>query len=175
MATSNISLASGVLFNCFDHPRHALHFLPSKPRWVLSNFAKISREPYGSYGRMPTVVCCQTTPKTEELKKRRCAPLLECEVLSSRIVWGPSNWKAVPDIWRTAAEKYADHTAVVDPYHDPPLRLTYKQLEQEILDFSEGLRVAGIVPDEKLALFADNSCRWLIADQDLERSLVPSP
>lgn len=118
-----------------------------------------------SYGRMPTVVCCQTTPKTEELKKRRCSPLLECEVLSSRIVCGSSNWKAVPDIWRTAAEKYADHTAVVDPYHDPPLQLTYKQLEQEILDFSEGLRVAGIVPDEKLALFADNSCRWLIADQ----------
>lgn len=91
--------------------------------------------------------------------------MLECEVLSSRIVCGSSNWKAVPDIWRTAAEKYADHTAVVDPYHDPPLQLTYKQLEQEILDFSEGLRVAGIVPDEKLALFADNSCRWLIADQ----------
>lgn len=39
------------------------------------------------------------------------------------------------------------------------------QLEQEILNFSEGLRVIGIKPDEKLALFADNSCRWLVADQ----------
>ncbi|KAG6480123.1 hypothetical protein ZIOFF_063601 [Zingiber officinale] len=39
-------------------------------------------------------------------------------------------------------------------------------LEKEILNFSEGLRVVGVVPDEKLALFADNSCRWLIADQD---------
>jgi long-chain acyl-CoA synthetase len=39
------------------------------------------------------------------------------------------------------------------------------QLEQEILDFSEGLRVIGVKPDEKLALFADNSYRWLVTDQ----------
>uniref|UniRef100_A0A7C9AL00 Long-chain-fatty-acid--[acyl-carrier-protein] ligase n=3 Tax=Opuntia streptacantha TaxID=393608 RepID=A0A7C9AL00_OPUST len=169
MATTNVSSASGALFNCFDHPRHALHFLPSKPRRVFSNFARFSRKSCGSYRRMPTFVCCQTTAKisvqAEELQKRRCSPLLECEVLSNRIVWGSSDWKAVPDIWRTAAEKYANQTAIVDPYHDPPLRLTYKQLEQEILDFSEGLRVAGVIPDEKLALFADNSGRWLIADQ----------
>jgi long-chain acyl-CoA synthetase len=38
-------------------------------------------------------------------------------------------------------------------------------LEQAILDFAEGLRVIGVRPDEKLALFADNSCRWLVADQ----------
>jgi len=35
------------------------------------------------------------------------------------------------------------------------------------LDFAEGLRVIGVRPDEKLALFADNSCRWLVADQGL--------
>ncbi|XP_057430019.1 probable acyl-activating enzyme 16, chloroplastic isoform X2 [Lotus japonicus] len=45
--------------------------------------------------------------------------------------------------------------------------MTYKQLEDAILDFSEGLRVIGIRPDEKLALFADNSCRWLVADQGM--------
>lgn len=39
------------------------------------------------------------------------------------------------------------------------------QLEQEILNFSEGLRVIGVKPAEKLALFADNSCRWLVVDQ----------
>lgn len=33
------------------------------------------------------------------------------------------------------------------------------------MDFAEGLRVIGVRPDEKLALFADNSCRWLVADQ----------
>jgi long-chain acyl-CoA synthetase len=39
------------------------------------------------------------------------------------------------------------------------------QLERKILDFVEGLRTVGILPDQKIALFADNSCRWLVADQ----------
>ncbi|KAJ6298871.1 hypothetical protein OIU76_019934 [Salix suchowensis] len=30
-----------------------------------------------------------------------------------------------------------------------------------------GLRVIGVKPDEKLALFADNSYRWLVADQGM--------
>jgi len=41
------------------------------------------------------------------------------------------------------------------------------QLEQQILDFSHGLRAVGVAPDEKVALFADNSCRWLVADQGI--------
>lgn len=36
------------------------------------------------------------------------------------------------------------------------------------MDFAEGLRVIGVRPDEKLALFADNSCRWLVADQGVQ-------
>lgn len=63
MATTNVSSASGALFNCFDHPRHALHFLSSKPRRVFSNFARFSCKSCGSYRRMPTFVCCQTTAK----------------------------------------------------------------------------------------------------------------
>ncbi|KAG2406925.1 acyl-activating enzyme 16 [Vigna angularis] len=76
-------------------------------------------------------------------------------------------WKTVPDIWRSSAEKYGDKIALVDPYHDPPSTMTYKQLEDAILDFAEGLRVIGVRPSEKLALFADNSCRWLVADQGM--------
>ncbi|XP_060671940.1 long-chain-fatty-acid--[acyl-carrier-protein] ligase AEE15, chloroplastic isoform X2 [Ziziphus jujuba] len=45
--------------------------------------------------------------------------------------------------------------------------MIHHQLEQEIMDFSEGLRVIGVKPDEKVALFADNSCRWLVADQGI--------
>lgn len=37
------------------------------------------------------------------------------------------------------------------------------------MDFSEGLRVIGVKPEEKLSLFADNSCRWLVADQGRHR------
>ncbi|XP_021612674.1 probable acyl-activating enzyme 16, chloroplastic isoform X3 [Manihot esculenta] len=110
-------------------------------------------------------VYCES--EVEEKKVRRCSPCLEKALLTSKNngAMASDEWRAVPDIWRTSAEKYGDRVALVDPYHDPPTKLTYKELEQEILHFSEGLRVIGLKPNEKLALFADNSCRWLVADQ----------
>ncbi|XBH74674.1 hypothetical protein VPH35_101577 [Triticum aestivum] len=105
---------------------------------------------------------------THSPARSKCSPLLESALLSPGGNEPPADeWKAVPDIWRTAAQKYPDSVALVDPYHDPPSELTYKQLEQQILDFSHGLRAVGVAPDEKLALFADNSCRWLVADQGI--------
>ncbi|KAK6914355.1 AMP-dependent synthetase/ligase [Dillenia turbinata] len=175
--------------------------------------------------------------KKKEIALRRCSPLLEGTFLSGNGTLASSEWKAVPDIWRSSAERFGDRIALVDPYHDPPSNLTYKQhrktildllfnlevldtigpdgrptrlrqkhdrtlapemisslllisskpvfngsrktsdvylfkrrnmitliyflsqLEQEILDFAEGLRVVGVKPEEKVSLFADNSCR----------------
>ncbi|KAI5385102.1 putative acyl-activating enzyme 16 [Lathyrus oleraceus] len=103
--------------------------------------------------------------------RRKCSPFLEGSLLSGNNNNNNNNasdeWKAVPDIWKSSADKYGDKVALVDPYHDPPSTITYKQLEQAILDFAEGLRVIGVRPHEKLALFADNSCRWLVADQGM--------
>ncbi|CAI0447589.1 unnamed protein product [Linum tenue] len=96
--------------------------------------------------------------------RRRCSPFLEKRLLSGTGLES-DEWTSVADIWRSSAEKYGDRVAVVDPYHHPPTTLTYKQLEQEILYFAEGLRMMGLEPQEKLALFADNSSRWLVADQ----------
>ena len=45
------------------------------------------------------------------------------------------------------------------------------QLEQSILDFAEALRAAGAEPDQTVALFADNSHRWLIADQGVNYAI----
>ncbi|KAH9318083.1 hypothetical protein KI387_019852, partial [Taxus chinensis] len=104
-------------------------------------------------------------PGQKVLEFRKCAPLLESTFLEKKEVPSSSGWIAVPDIWRTSAEQYGDRIAVLDYHHDPPSQMTYKQLEQAILDFSEGVRVLGILPDQKIALFADNSCRWLVADQ----------
>ncbi|XP_004296965.1 PREDICTED: probable acyl-activating enzyme 16, chloroplastic [Fragaria vesca subsp. vesca] len=110
-------------------------------------------------------VFCQS--KTEEIQIRKYSPFLESALLDGNDALVADEWQAVPDIWRTSAEKYGDHVALTDPYHDPPSNMTYKQLEQEILDFSEGLRIVGVKPAEKIALFADNSCRWLVADQGI--------
>ncbi|PNY17404.1 putative acyl-activating enzyme chloroplastic-like [Trifolium pratense] len=116
-------------------------------------------------------VLCKSQSKTQKTNiTRRFSPLLESSLLSHNGDGGgvgvaSDQWKAVPDIWRTSADKFGDKIALIDPYHHPPSTITYKQLEDAILDFSEGLRVIGVHPDEKIALFADNSCRWLVADQ----------
>ncbi|XP_073013534.1 long-chain-fatty-acid--[acyl-carrier-protein] ligase AEE15, chloroplastic-like isoform X2 [Typha latifolia] len=99
--------------------------------------------------------------------RRRYSPFLDNALLPGANELVSDDCGAVPDIWKSSAEKYGDRVALVDPYHEPPSKLSYKQLEQEILNFSEGLRVVGVIPDEKLALFADNSCRWLVADQGI--------
>ncbi|KAJ3683529.1 hypothetical protein LUZ60_013756 [Juncus effusus] len=114
--------------------------------------------------------CCS---EVEYQVRRKCAPLLETNREITNTATDNNNnsardeWKAIPDIWRTNSEKYGDRVALVDPYHDPPSKLTYKQVEEQIMNFSEGLRVIGVIPDEKIALFADNSSRWLLADQGI--------
>lgn len=112
-------------------------------------------------------ISCTIEPGQRVIRFRKCAPLLENTFLEQNGTHISTEWKAVPDIWKTAAEQYGDRTALVDPHHDPPAQMTYKQLEQNILDFVEGLRTVGILPDQKIALFADNSCRWLVADQGI--------
>ncbi|XP_047950523.1 probable acyl-activating enzyme 16, chloroplastic [Salvia hispanica] len=102
-----------------------------------------------------------------DVRIRKFAPVLEREIASGNGILQSNEWKTVPDIWRTCAEKFGDRAALVDHYHDPPTNMTYKQLEQEILNFCEGLRVIGLKAEEKLALFADNSCRWLVSDQGI--------
>ncbi|XVE84664.1 hypothetical protein DITRI_Ditri17bG0031300 [Diplodiscus trichospermus] len=147
---------------------NSVQFLFSRSNLLCSKSLTSSKLPGAKFRVSPGSkfrVFCET--KTQELQIRRCSPLLEKASLSSNGVLVSDEWKAVPDIWRSSAEKYGDRVAVVDPYHDPPTTMTYKQLEQEILDFAEGLRVIGVEPEEKHALFADNSCRWLVADQGI--------
>ncbi|GKD21893.1 probable acyl-activating enzyme 16, chloroplastic [Tanacetum coccineum] len=108
-------------------------------------------------------VYCESS-KTEEKQVRKYSPLLESPLVSENNV-STAEFKTIPDIWRSSAEKFGDRVALVDPHHDPPTNMTYKQDNIKFSEMGGGLRVIGIKPTEKIALFADNSCRWLIADQ----------
>ncbi|CAL2227710.1 unnamed protein product [Prunus armeniaca] len=165
MAT--ISLRNNLVLVSSSHCGHALQFL-------FSNYKFRTRQVFlgtwnGRRGGFPLNrgfrVFCQS--KTEEMQIRRYSPFLESAFLDRNGAFVSGEWHAVPDIWRSSAERYGDRVALTDPYHDPPSSMTYKQLEEGILDFSEGLRVVGVKPEEKIALFADNSCRWLVADQGI--------
>ena len=74
---------------------------------------------------------------------------------------------ALPEIWQIVADKYGDITALNAPHLKPKVAITYQELQQKITAFAIGLQVLGIQPQEKVALFADNSPRWMIADQGI--------
>lgn len=76
-----------------------------------------------------------------------------------------SSIQSLPEIWSEVAHHYGEVIALDNPHGDPPVQITYQELKQQIQQFAAGLQAQGIEPDTKVALFADNSPRWFIADQ----------
>ena len=72
---------------------------------------------------------------------------------------------ALPDLWELTAQKFGDIIALQDPHAKPEVRLTYIELYRQIRQFATGLQALGVKSGAKIALFADNSPRWFIADQ----------
>jgi len=80
--------------------------------------------------------------------------------------------QSMAEIWPLTATRFGDTVALSDPYAKIPLQLTYTELAEKIKQFATGLQQLGLEPSEDLipprvALFADNSCRWMIADQGI--------
>ncbi len=73
----------------------------------------------------------------------------------------------LPQIWAGLAERHSSLVALDDPHGHPPGRLTYAELYRGIQGFAAGLQSLGLLPGERVGLFADNSHRWLIADQGI--------
>ncbi|BAP17565.1 AMP-binding protein [cyanobacterium endosymbiont of Epithemia turgida] len=71
----------------------------------------------------------------------------------------------LPEIWTLTAEKFKDIVALEDPHSTPNVSITYGELYQNIKDFAAGLQSLGIKSSSQVALVADNSPRWFIADQ----------
>ncbi|XFA71801.1 AMP-binding protein [Thermosynechococcaceae cyanobacterium Okahandja] len=73
--------------------------------------------------------------------------------------------KSLPEIWPLLAQRHGDVVALDAPYEEPATRITYSELYQRIQRFAAGLQALGVSVGDRVALFADNSPRWLIADQ----------
>lgn len=67
-------------------------------------------------------------------------------------------------IWEVLAERYPQVTALLDPHSDPKVELSYGELFDRIRAFAGGLQSLGIQPGDRVAIFADNCPRWLMAD-----------
>ncbi len=76
-----------------------------------------------------------------------------------------SSLQTLPEIWAIAAQKFADIPALHDPHSKPAIKWSYSKLYGLLKSFASGLQQLGLQTDEKIAIFADNSPRWLVADQ----------
>ena len=75
--------------------------------------------------------------------------------------------ETIPEIWAIAAQRFGQATALHAPHLKPPVKLTFVQLAEQIQQCAQGLQALGIQPGDRISLFADNSPRWLIADQGM--------
>jgi len=86
-----------------------------------------------------------------------------------------SSVESLPEIWALAQKRFGDTIALKHPHTQPEVVITYSQLYQKIQQFAGGLQElgvqagvseAGALPP-RVALVADNSPRWIIADQGI--------
>jgi long-chain acyl-CoA synthetase len=70
-------------------------------------------------------------------------------------------------VWEKTVAVYPDTIALHDPHAKPEVKLTYQEMLELMRKFGAGLRSLGVQEGEKVALIADNSPRWLIADQGI--------
>jgi len=75
----------------------------------------------------------------------------------------------VDEIWDRLRIHLGDVLAVDSPHTFHPERFTYEEMAENISKAAHAFSYLGIEPDDVVALFAENSPRWLIADQGLMR------
>jgi len=73
--------------------------------------------------------------------------------------------EVLPHLWPLTAQRFGPQIALDDPHGTPTATLTYRQLVERITTFACGLQSLGVGYRSHVALFADNSHRWFIADQ----------
>jgi long-chain acyl-CoA synthetase len=82
-----------------------------------------------------------------------------------------ANAQSLPEVWAIAQSRFATVTAAIDPHSTPEVRLTYGELYKGMQEFAAGLQSLGLTAaaaddyPARVALFADNCPRWLMADQ----------
>jgi len=92
---------------------------------------------------------------------------LDKNLISMSKVFQISQANSLWQIWQQGAQNHPQAIALYDPHAKPPVRLSYGETFEQINAFGAGLRSLGINFGEKVALIADNSPRWLIADQGI--------
>jgi long-chain acyl-CoA synthetase len=72
---------------------------------------------------------------------------------------------SLPALFAGLGAAFPDRPALVDEHHGDRYAATFAELEAGIAQLTAGLAAVGLQSDEKVALFSENSHRWLLADQ----------
>lgn len=75
------------------------------------------------------------------------------------------DWKVVPDIWESLASIVPNKSMLVDPVHGDKVDLTFAQCNNLITTGAAAMQKLGLLPDECVSIFAENSYKWFVADQ----------
>ena len=82
-------------------------------------------------------------------------------------------WQGVvglEQLWPKLAQRHGEALALEDTHATPPMRLSYRQLGEAIERSAAAFAALGVRAGDVVALFAENSPRWLITDQGLMRA-----
>lgn len=93
--------------------------------------------------------------------------LSEQERLNAERMADYSSAQSLPEVWSLAAKQFAQIPALKDPHAQPEVVITYAQMYEQIQQFAAGLQALGVQAGARVALIADNSPRWMIADQGI--------
>ena len=78
----------------------------------------------------------------------------------------------LPQVWEITAKRFPEAIALWDPHAKPVVQLSFAKLLEKIQQFAAGLQSLGVAPvtdgdPPRIALIADNSPRWFVADQGI--------
>ena len=75
----------------------------------------------------------------------------------------------VDQIWHWLQENHGEVLAVDAPHASHPEKFNYQELSERISIAASAFRKFGIQKGDVVALFSENSPRWLVADQGIMR------
>ncbi|MCP9916927.1 AMP-binding protein [Cyanobium sp. ATX 6F1] len=97
----------------------------------------------------------------------------QADAADHRALAGRTDWSGltgIEQLWGALERLYGDAPALEAPHGRHPEQLTYRELHQRIEQTAAAFAGLGLMPGERVALFAENGPRWLVADQGLMRA-----
>ena len=92
---------------------------------------------------------------------------LDEQALAQRDDW--RGLQGLEGLWPILAQRHGEAIALDAPHAHPPEQLSYRELDARIQRASAAFASLGLGEGEVVALFAENSPRWLVADQGIMR------